>query len=522
MEEKIAMLMSLILVVLISNFTLNMVAAESYCHGQCRVLVNACKRLILRQSPTAECCLRIRRTPMWCLCSIITPQLAALVNANDVSDAVGVICQCGRPVARSTKCGSKRNRRRRNRRRRNHKILIDIVCVYFLFVELTLCRDTLFSPLSSCPKSEVFNRLFAIVFSAVFAAFLSASSSFLKQKKVKTQNEFEAATAGKGSSEKECSKDLELENKATLTTIVSTLDNISRKFDQIGSRLEAYELDRNRPLMDQKTIDDRVKALLEERLKDLGVGEISENNDNPSPPLPVVQTQQKSINSPALAATPGKVFGLKKNLAKELDKESGVKMTLDEEFGSVAKATDLDSQPLDFVVISPAKATKDDKDAKVPAYGHGCWGNRIVKGEEADEKKKAAQADAAFKRKEKAEAKKKAAKAKKKEAETKKKKAEGKKKKETEGKKKEAEAKKKEAEGKKKQEAEGRKKEAELKKKQEAELKKRKQAESKNKEVTPSGEDSVFADVTDEVVGGERTNSRRVLRSRDLNWLDLP
>ncbi|KAF2538172.1 hypothetical protein F2Q68_00020752 [Brassica cretica] len=56
-------------------------------------LVNTCKRLILRQSPAAECCLRIRRTPLWCLCSIITPQLAALVNANDVSDAVGVICQ---------------------------------------------------------------------------------------------------------------------------------------------------------------------------------------------------------------------------------------------------------------------------------------------------------------------------------------------------------------------------------------------------------------------------------------------
>ncbi|KAG2245062.1 hypothetical protein Bca52824_093090 [Brassica carinata] len=216
-----------------------------------------------------------------------------------------------------------------------------------------------------------------------------------KQKKVKTQNESEAAAAGKGSSEKECTKDLKLENKATLTTIVSTLDNISRKIDQIDSWLEAYELDRTRPLMDQKTIDDRVKALLEERLKDLGVGETLENNDNRSPPLPVVQTQQKSVNSPALAATPGKVFGPKKNLAKELDKESRVKRTLDEEFGNVAKATDLDSQPLDFVVISPAKATKDDKDAKVPAYGRGCRGNRIVKGEEADEKEKAAQADAA-------------------------------------------------------------------------------------------------------------------------------
>ncbi|CAN6932615.1 unnamed protein product, partial [Brassica oleracea] len=74
-----------------------------------------------------------------------------------------------------------------------------------------------------------------------------------KQKNVKTQNESEAAAAGKGSNEKEGSKDLE-------------------KFEQFDSRLEAYELDRNRPLMDQKTIDDRVKALLEERLKVLGVG----------------------------------------------------------------------------------------------------------------------------------------------------------------------------------------------------------------------------------------------------------
>ncbi|KAH0899163.1 hypothetical protein HID58_048731 [Brassica napus] len=253
-----------------------------------------------------------------------------------------------------------------------------------------------------------------------------------KQKKVKTQNESEAAAAGKGSSEKEGSKDLELENKATLTTIVSTLDYISTKFEQFDSWLEAYELDRNRPLMDQKTIDDR----------------------------------QKSVNSPALAATSGKIFGPKKNLAKELDKESGVKRTLAEEFGSVAKATDLDSQHIDFVLVSPSKATKEDKDAKVPAYGCGCRGKRIVKGEEADEKKKTAQADAAFKRKEKAEAKKKAAEAKKKDAEAKKK---------------EAEAKKKEAELKKKQEAEGKKKQVELKKKQEAELKKRKQAESKNR-----------------------------------------
>ncbi|CAN6833263.1 unnamed protein product [Brassica oleracea] len=107
--------------------------------------------------------------------------------------------------------------------------------------------------------------------------------------------------------------------------------------------------------MDQKTIDDRVNALLEE-------------HNSLSMASPVVRTHQNSVNSPALvAATPGP----KKNL------------------------------PLDFVVVSPAKvtkddeATKDDKAAKDPAYGRGCRRKRIVKGEEADEKKKAAHADAA-------------------------------------------------------------------------------------------------------------------------------
>ncbi|CAN7076712.1 unnamed protein product, partial [Brassica oleracea var. botrytis] len=109
---------------------------------------------------------------------------------------------------------------------------------------------------------------------------------------------------------------------------------------------------------------------------------------------------------------PCKVLGPKKNLAKELDKATGVKRTLAEEFGSVAKATDLDSH-LDFVYVSPAKATKNDKDAKVPAYGRGCRGRRTVKDENAADKKKAVQAEAALKRKEKADGKRKEAKLKK-------------------------------------------------------------------------------------------------------------
>ena len=75
-----------------------------------------------------------------------------------------------------------------------------------------------------------------------------------------------------------------------------------------------------------------------------------------------------------------------------------------EEFGSVAKATDLD-----FVYVSPSKATKDDKDAKVPAYRRGCRGRCTVKDEDASDKKKAVQAEAALKRKEKTDAKRKEA-----------------------------------------------------------------------------------------------------------------
>ncbi|KAG2298803.1 hypothetical protein Bca4012_010307 [Brassica carinata] len=40
---------------------------------------------------------------------------------------------------------------------------------------------------------------------------------------------------------------------------------MSRKFDHIDSRFNAYELDRNRPLVDQKTIDDMVKASVDSK-----------------------------------------------------------------------------------------------------------------------------------------------------------------------------------------------------------------------------------------------------------------
>ncbi|CAF2127951.1 BnaAnng41090D [Brassica napus] len=104
MEESRAMLKSLILLMMISSFCLELTVAETYCHAQRRLLIDACKILIFRQAPPAECCRRIRTTPAWCVCPSVTPQRAALI---DVNYAVGVIRQCGRYVARGTKCGSK-------------------------------------------------------------------------------------------------------------------------------------------------------------------------------------------------------------------------------------------------------------------------------------------------------------------------------------------------------------------------------------------------------------------------------
>ncbi|WZZ86891.1 hypothetical protein YC2023_115470 [Brassica napus] len=239
--------------------------------------------------------------------------------------------------------------------------------------------------------------------------------------------------------------------------------------------------------MDQKTIVDMVKALVEEHLKVLG--KIPENYDNlsnggeeESLPSPQQNMQQKSVNSPALVGeTPGKDTWVKRTLAEEFDKDTEVKRTLAEEFGkdtrvkrtlaeefgSVAKATDLD-----FVYVSPSKGTKDDKDAKVLAYGRGCRGRRPVKDEDAADKKKAVQAKAALKRKEKADAKRK-----------------------------DAALKKQKLAELKNQEAEAKRKEAELKKQKLAELKKQKHAELKKQK--HAGEDSECAVTNDEVLAEE-------------------
>ncbi|KAH9627027.1 hypothetical protein KSS87_020676 [Heliosperma pusillum] len=73
------------------------------CHEERRILVSACKPVVFRVPPSAYCCQRIRVTDTQCVCSVITPKIAPLI---DVNYAISVVQRCGRQVPRHFKCGS--------------------------------------------------------------------------------------------------------------------------------------------------------------------------------------------------------------------------------------------------------------------------------------------------------------------------------------------------------------------------------------------------------------------------------
>jgi Probable lipid transfer len=76
------------------------------CKAERRALVNTCKPVLYGMLPSAQCCQRIRVTHLECVCPIITPKLAALIN---VDRAVRLVQGCGRRVPHHFKCGSKSN-----------------------------------------------------------------------------------------------------------------------------------------------------------------------------------------------------------------------------------------------------------------------------------------------------------------------------------------------------------------------------------------------------------------------------
>ncbi|XP_010534351.1 PREDICTED: uncharacterized protein LOC104809923 [Tarenaya hassleriana] len=76
-------------------------AAE--CREERRVGINACKSVLYGRMPSPACCERVRDSHVECVCPVITPKLAALV---DIPRAIRLIEGCGRKVPRHFTCGS--------------------------------------------------------------------------------------------------------------------------------------------------------------------------------------------------------------------------------------------------------------------------------------------------------------------------------------------------------------------------------------------------------------------------------
>ncbi|KAL1830012.1 hypothetical protein DCAR_0209412 [Daucus carota subsp. sativus] len=77
--------------------------SAAQCKEERRIGINACKPVIYGKNPSADCCLRVRVSHVECVCPVVTPKLAALV---DLNRAIRLIQGCGRRVPRHFKCGS--------------------------------------------------------------------------------------------------------------------------------------------------------------------------------------------------------------------------------------------------------------------------------------------------------------------------------------------------------------------------------------------------------------------------------
>ncbi|CAN4076019.1 unnamed protein product [Withania somnifera] len=99
MGKPWAFLMAMLLVLTLASAKLSDIA----CSEERRIGVNACKPVVYGKIPSPMCCERIRVTHVECVCSVITPKLAALI---DINRAIRLVEGCGRRVPRNFKCGS--------------------------------------------------------------------------------------------------------------------------------------------------------------------------------------------------------------------------------------------------------------------------------------------------------------------------------------------------------------------------------------------------------------------------------
>ncbi|KAL3499747.1 hypothetical protein ACH5RR_038840 [Cinchona calisaya] len=106
MKEARSWIMIIMIVLFLCVCTNNIASAApsgAKCKLERKLVINACKAVLYGKPPSADCCGRIRVTDIQCVCAVITPKLAALI---DLNRTIRIVQGCGRRVPRHFKCGS--------------------------------------------------------------------------------------------------------------------------------------------------------------------------------------------------------------------------------------------------------------------------------------------------------------------------------------------------------------------------------------------------------------------------------
>lgn len=77
--------------------------SPSQCQDEIRKGISACMAVAMGQPPSAACCARIRVTHAECVCPLVTPEAAKMI---DVNRAKKLVEGCGRKIPPNFKCGS--------------------------------------------------------------------------------------------------------------------------------------------------------------------------------------------------------------------------------------------------------------------------------------------------------------------------------------------------------------------------------------------------------------------------------
>ncbi|TXG51237.1 hypothetical protein EZV62_023761 [Acer yangbiense] len=105
-RTSVGLMVLVVVIVAVGNWEVKMAGATlsaAQCKEERRIGLNECKPVLYGKLPSPSCCERVRVSHVECVCPLVTPKLAALI---DLNRAIRLIEGCGRRVPRHFKCGS--------------------------------------------------------------------------------------------------------------------------------------------------------------------------------------------------------------------------------------------------------------------------------------------------------------------------------------------------------------------------------------------------------------------------------